>query len=78
MEVNYFFLTQNSAKKAHNGKSKINSKIDTISKNLFFSIFDVKSLQVTFYVSRVFVFTQTSVWPSAKLFLSNHDQNIGK
>ena len=64
MEVNYFFLTQNSAKKAHNVKSKINSKIDTIKKidkNLFFSIFGVKSLQVTFYVSRVFVFTQTSV-----------------
>ena len=26
MQVNYFFVTQNLAKKAHNGKSKINLK----------------------------------------------------
>ena len=57
MQVNYFFLTKNSAKKAHKGKSKINSEIDTII--TYFLNFDVKSLQVTFYVSRVF--TQTSV-----------------
>ena len=30
MQINYFFLTQNSAGKAHSGKSKINLKIDSI------------------------------------------------
>ena len=30
MQVNYFFLNENSAKKAHNGKSQINSEIDAI------------------------------------------------
>ena len=30
MQVNYFFLTQTSAKKVYNGKSKINSKIDSM------------------------------------------------
>ena len=44
MQVNYFFLTQNSAKKAHNGKSKNISKIDTII--TYFAQFWCESLQL--------------------------------